>query len=61
MTECYCVLFKGKDRGPRELGKATGVSEIAWLLGDFDIAFVLTGFSMVSVPAQSIPVKFKDF
>lgn len=53
-------MFTGKDRRLWELGKAIGVSETAWRLGDPDTV-MLESFSLISVPAQSIPVRFKDF
>ena len=42
------------------MGKAIGVFETAWWQGDLDPTFILENLSMVSVPAQSIPVRFKD-
>lgn len=42
-------------------GKAMGIFETAWLLGYLDSTFALRSFCMVSVSAQSIPARFKDF
>lgn len=55
------TMYCSQERTGRwELGKAIGVSETAWRLGDPD-TFIRERFSLISVPAQSIPVRFKDF